>query len=334
MMTHSILKLIKVALLISIFSATLHAGELTATQVSVNFLEASVSENISKIATISNIQRDKKIAKIDLSYSGGTMTFIDETPDRELPSISIMVVENSKFNTLANFLKDKSTTPLEVYVALAPRGAPIPPRMQLDHNYRRHGIPVRIYSFENDPLQNNSLLTENDNWSNGCTNHNDWKDGFSSWAVSQGWEGGLMTPGPGIAHASFNFHDDAIEFETWNGYITGYSNIWLGVCNQLNADIYPAENLGDTSFRLVVQLWYLPPESMPGIPEGSILIDNASVELSNAGERYLYHNFSHPYSGKSYRLSLSDTGNYNPNGTPVFVSAAGDNKNEVNDYQW
>ena len=121
------------------------AENLLNTQMSVDLLTTQEQGSLAKTLTTSSIQRDEKIVTIDIVHSGGTMTFIDETPDDKVPSLSIVVVESSRFNTLANLAQDTATTPLEIFVALTPRGTPIPSRLQIDHEYRHSGAPRIIY---------------------------------------------------------------------------------------------------------------------------------------------------------------------------------------------
>ena len=223
-------------------------------------------------ASVRYAEPARHLGTFTIPSSQGRITFIDETPLAKTPSISIVVVENSWFSTLAE-AKHRGASALDLFMEFAPPRTTIPERLKLYADLLRTGdvsgsaeakttSTLRLHGASDQPVEGP------DTWGAGnCTVKEDWDAGFSNWVTS--FPFGFA--GFGGSSKLVNIADHETVYSD-----LGFNDaIWVGVCLKFGG-------------RYFVQMEY-----KNGDGDWKKIDGQTQLPL-HPGERYLYHNFS-PY---------------------------------------
>lgn len=217
------------------------------------------------------------LAAVTIPHSKGRITFIDEAPNSETPRLSLSIVEDARYDTLTRLSQDQSVTPLEIYLAYAPKYAKINKRLQIDHDIRRAGDrknPLRDWPLVAMP---DSISGEGtaDDWAEGCTNHGQWTAAFNDFV---GFNFGSVT-----AHKIMSWHAPDSQFE----YFGTTNMVWAGLCMQSGLMLHVR-----MEFQNFENDWV----GVPGWAGSDMFIF--------PGQKYLYHSYT-PNHLQSLRIVLS-----------------------------
>ncbi|MCH9675610.1 MAG: hypothetical protein K0U93_29505 [Gammaproteobacteria bacterium] len=244
--------------------------------------------------------------------SEGRITFLDETPLAPTPSISIVVVENSGFSTLAD-ARHSGVSAEELFLAFAPPRTKVPERLKLYTDLlRTSGVSgsskaktVTTLHLHGTPAVPD---VEPDNWGEGnCTLQEDWDAGFASWVNT--FPLGFLNFGDAselmyVPHATSAY-----------GYLGLNDAIWVGVCMRT-----PTPSNGEGSMGVRIQYLssngtWMNVGGAPGNP-------GPTMATITVGQRYLYHSFK-PYTAQR-RVMVSSVNEGEANGddgNTAFISA-------------
>jgi len=238
------------------------------------------------------------LGTFEIPFSNGRITFLDETPMAKTPSISVVIVEDAGFNTIADATQNE-TSALELFLTFAPSDTKIPERIKLAHDLRderdtRGDRPISVTTMH---LHEVSVPTvEMDDWGPDCLHIDDWTDGFTAWV-----EGTQL-----LTNASFQSNEVNIPGASQvYGYFGFNDTIWAGVCMRSGTTMHVG-----MQYRNHDGYWV-----MVGGP-GSLL---TKADL-NPGVRYLYHNFKRFTAQR--RIYVSSDPNDVPAGNFAYLSGA------------
>ncbi len=112
---------------------------------------------------------------------GKFVRFIDETPSRDLPSISFVVVEPDAPTSVLDIVRYAKASPLEVFLAIAPPNSAVPLALEADHlgRHLERGLPAQPRSFD----QMITPVIEDDTWGPNCADEANWATGFDGYSA-------------------------------------------------------------------------------------------------------------------------------------------------------
>ncbi len=258
--------------------------------------------------SIRNTEAALHLGTFKIPSSQGRITFLDETPLAQTPSISIVVVENSEFSTLAD-ARHSGASALELFMAFAPPGKKIPERLNLYAELLRAGDvsdSSKAKTISTLRLHGTSAAPNvgPDNWGDlgSCAVKEDWDAGFTNWVNSFSFGfwgfGSSLNESVHVPHATQAY-----------GYLGLNDAIWVGVCMRT-----PSSSKGESFMGVSIQ--YL--NSSTGNWEN---VSSTAAKIY-VGERYLYHSFK-PYTPqRRVKVSSVNEGEADGgDGNTAFISA-------------
>ena len=264
--------------------------------------------------SVRNTEAALHLGTFKIPSSQGRITFLDETPLSQTPSISIVVVENSEFSTLAD-ARHSGASALELFMAFAPPGTKIPERLNLYAELLRAGdvsdnskaktiSTLRLYGTLVAPI------VEPDNWGElgSCAVKEDWDAGFNNWVNS--FPFGFLVFGSSLNESVHVPHATQVY-----GYLGPNDAIWVGVCMRT-----PSSSKGESFMNVSIQ--YLS-SSGDWVNVGGALGNPGPTSAKiYVGERYLYHSFK-PYTPqRRVKVSSVNEGEADGgDGNTAFISA-------------
>ncbi len=263
--------------------------------------------------SVRNTEAALHLGTFKIPSSQGRITFLDETPLAQIPSISIVVVENSEFSTLAD-ARHSGASALELFMAFAPPGAKIPERLNLYAELLRAGDvsdSSKTKTISTLRLHGTSAVPNvgSDNWGDlgSCAVKEDWDAGFANWVNSFPfgfWDFGSSSELVYIPHTMQAY-----------GYLGLNDAIWIGVCMRT-----PSSSNAESFMGVSIQ--YLSSSEGWVNVGGALGNPGPTAAKIYVGERYLYHSFK-PYTAQrrvkvsSVNLGEADGGD----GNTAFISA-------------
>lgn len=226
------------------------------------------------------------LGSFEIPLSKGRITFVDEAPYSASPEISVVVIEDAEFNTLAQAMKSGISLS-DLYLAYAPKKASLPERLSIaDEKWTGwpgavNRLPKSISSMRfNGPAEPD---VDADDWAAGCVNLEAWESEFSSWVASFDF--------PSPATNSQTTEVDIPHATQGYGYFGYMDNIWAGVCMRSGETMHVG-----IQFKNHNGIW---------VSVGGWSSSLTKADLS-PGQRYLYHSFK-PFTGQR-RVYVSATG--------------------------
>jgi hypothetical protein len=266
----------------------------------------SAPVNEDEEASVQDAEPAVHLGTFEIPHSNGRITFLDETPLAETPSISVVVVEDAGFSTIAEAIRSGASA-LELFQAFAPPKTKIPERIKLadylPRDERGTGgdqpksiTTLRLYGPSGEPI------VGHDDWGSGCNDREEWDERFSSWVSDfASLSTSIQSDEVNIPHATQGY-----------GYFGHNDTIWLGVCMRTG-------NIMHVGMQYRQQNWWSPAGGN-WVPVGGYGSSLTAADL-HPGERYLYYSYK-PFTAQR-RFYVSATGDAEDgNGNWALISQA------------